>query len=87
MIYIEVSGDADLRDEVIAVATKSTSGAKISDEQGFDGIQLVQIVLDEGPKVVALITAVLEMIEAGKRLRKSWTVKIGNEAPKRKSRK
>ena len=87
MIYIEVSGDADLRDEVVAITTNSGAGAKIDAEEGFDGLQLVQIVLEEGPKVVGLITSILGMIEAGKRLHKAWSVKIGNEAPKRNSRK
>lgn len=87
MIFIEISGDADLREEVIAIAANSETGAKITDEQGFDGLQLVQIIVAEGPKVVGLVTSILTALEVGTRLKKAWSVKVGNEAPKRKSRK
>jgi hypothetical protein len=87
MIYIEVEGDADLRDEVIALASNNDSKVQVSDEQGYDGAPIVQLVLEDGAKFVALVTSVLKAVEIGRRLQKNWSVKIGNKAPKRKSRK
>jgi len=82
MLTVTIRADAPLLDEVVSLATSSPMDLQITDERGLDGTQVVQVVLEYGPPAIALLKSIIELIEAGDRLRKRWSsIEIKNDKP------